>query len=169
MARNPITASSEKGLRICELYALHGYTKADAYRIGGNLQFPRDKAEREKMMVRSKQNATDFFSRPQVIERVHKLLEGARAEDVARGARTIRTLLDAIESAKESENWTAMAQMLDKLLKVQGLMRERIVFSPEERLNDEQLIDQLSEGDPAKAEMMRRIIGRDSFDKESLD
>lgn len=164
MAREPVAISTPKGRRVCELYALHGYSKADAYRIGGRVQMPKDPEKRAVRMASTKNQSWEFFQKREVIEYVHMLLDAARAEDCMKAGRAVRQLEDAIQAAMEAENWTAVSQLMDKKFKVMGLMRERVIVSPEGALDDESLIDELARGDPKMKEVLRRaVLPKDTF------
>lgn len=158
---------SVKEKKVVELYCLQGRSKTDAWREGLERKMPLSgdpEADAEKEVWWYKNKAAAFFAQPKVKKYVAEVLDTARAEDVMRVGRAVRQLEDFIDEAADAKNWTAVSQLVDKKLKVMGLMRDRVVISPEESLDDNSLVQQLSRGNPEVAKILAERLGRDSFD-----
>jgi len=148
----------------CRLYSLELYSKVEAWRIGlGKRPKRKDKDGKDD----SRANAWNFFNQAKVIEHCQTILSTARAEDCMKVGRTMRQLEDFIQNSADAENWTAVSSMMDKKLKVMGLMRDRVVVSHEATMDDDTLVEALAGDDPKKQALLRALLGKDGFKKET--
>ena len=103
--------------------------------------------------------ASKVFARPNVRQRVDALLRAAKPEDLDSIGQAVDDLLQLITKCVEEGNLTAAANLMRQRLQVHGALRDRLLITPEARTSDADLIEQLSEGDPAKGAALRQVLG----------
>ncbi len=101
----------------------------------------------------------------QAIEaRLRALLSAARIEDLYSIGQWQADLLDDLEQARADRNWTAVAAFRRMAGQALGVLKDRVIIAHEQTMPDEDLVKALAGDDPHKAEVLRAIIGRPSFD-----
>jgi hypothetical protein len=149
-----LTAKEE---RFAVLYVTQGLSKTEAYRRAYNPA----KMEGNALWVA----ACQLSQKPKVAIRIDAILAAMRVEDIVSGQKIVRTTLDSLTEAANDRNWTAVAALLDKLLKYKGLLTDRVAITDERAASDDELVAHLAQGDASKAAMLRKILGSaDEFD-----
>ncbi len=103
--------------------------------------------------------ASTWFARPNVRQRVDALLRAAKPEDLDSIGQAVDDLLQLFTKCVEVGNLTAAANLMRQRLQVHGALRDRLLITPEARTSDADLIEQLSGGDVKKAAALRTILG----------
>ena len=136
---------------------VQGFTKSDCVRRTFKMVQPKPEAVWQK--------AAKTFAKPQVMERVAELLEGMKIEQIHDARRALLETLEHREEARQAQSWTAVAKYDDMLLKYHGLLKNQVFVTEEQRLDDAELLEQLSSGDPAKHAALKAVLGStDGFD-----
>ncbi len=143
-----------KEARFCVLRAC-GHSQSDAYRFAWDCK--RAKPESVHRM------AHRIAQRVHVKSRIRELLRQARVEDVLSVGEHMAHILEDRLAAKADRNHTAVAANNRTLATILGMTSNTLVLAAEKSETDEQLTTRLSGGDAHKAEMLRAIIGKDSF------
>ena len=139
------------------VYRATGLSQAEAWRQA----FNRPRVKPQTAWV----EASKVFAKPNVCQRVDALLRAAKVEDLDSIGQAVDDLLQLITKCVEEGNLTAAANLMRQRLQVHGALRDRLLITPEERASDADLIERLAGDDPAKAAVLRQVLGApDGFD-----
>ena len=94
---------------------------------------------------------------------MRSLLDAARIEDLYSVGQWQADLLDDLEQARADRNWTAVAAFRRMAGQALGVLKDRVIISTEQTMPDEDLVKALAGDDENKAEILRAIIGRPTF------
>ncbi len=76
----------------------------------------------------------------------------------------IAMLMESYRDAKTAKQHGPAVRAVELLGKRLGMFRDRVIVSREDSMPDDDLVAALAGDDPHKAEMLRAIIGRPTFD-----
>ena len=138
-----------------------GHSQAAAYRLAYDVR----RAKPETVA----RNASKLMHNTYVATMVRELLKLARIEDIVSVGQHTLHILEDREAAKADGNYTALAAFDRTLAQVLGMTNSTVLVAAEKSETDQQLIAQLSGGDPVLEKHLRAIIGRDSFGNGDKD
>lgn len=154
-------AKSEDGLTPNEIRFAYlrarGHSQSEAYRQA----FKPKSAKPETIWA----EASRVGSKPNVLARIQEHFETMRLEDGDNAARAVHELQDCLESAIQDKNWTAVAALFRLRLQVLGVLKDRLIISPEAAMSDADLVKSLAGGDASKEKMIRAVLSKEGFDK----
>jgi hypothetical protein len=128
-----------------------GLSQANAYRAAYNAV--RMKADQVHV------EASKLRNNPKIAIRIDELLKVARTEDVTNLGREIRRTMDLQQEALAAGNHSASASYQRMLMQTVGALREHLVLSYESSLSDNDLLELLSSGDPARRAAAQVLLG----------
>lgn len=132
-----------------------GHSQAESYRLAwpGTRLKPQPVAEAAMRIAR----------RPNVIARIAELLKAARAADLDSDGSVVADTIDACRASFEAGNMTAYVAALRLRSQQRAMLRDSLTVTAEGRLSDDELVEQLSRGDAARAATIRSLIGAKKF------
>lgn len=111
------------------------------------------------------EKASRLFARPAVQARIRELLLAAKVTDIISIGRWGQMVLDGAEEARVAGNMAAFANLTRQLGQAVGALKDTVSMTVEQRTSDKELIEQLSNDEPATLAALQRVLGgKDSFD-----
>lgn len=116
-----------------------------------------------------RRRAGELIRNPLVAKRIDDLLATARVIDLDSIGRAWRRTLDGFIEAQSAGNHSAAKGYNQQLLKLMGMLQDRLVVTVE-TFSDAELLDRLGRGDPKRLEAARALLDvPSSFSQSVID
>ncbi len=136
-----------------------GLSQADAYRQAFGVRRAKQKSVIER--------ASRLFAKGNMKSRIRELLSASKLADLESLGEASQKLLEDIDAARERGNDNAVMGFTRIKMQMHGALKDAVSLSVEQRADDAELIERLSEGDPVKAAALRKILGApNTFDTQ---
>ena len=105
------------------------------------------------------QRANRLCNEQRIIDRVALCVGELKLEQLDSLGKCYRDLLDSLEQCKKAQQWASYFSGMRLRMQCQGMLKENINITSEQRMTDAQLAERLGKADPELKGKLRLVMG----------